>query len=289
MITHVAAAGEGRGRVLLWLSSSVPTSSSAIQAAMTLAQAYQSEVESLFIEDTQLFDLAEYPFARAITSGEAGWEDIARTELEREFRFSGAALQRQVLGAAQRAAVPCQTRVVRDVPLRAIAKACSENGPWNVVALAEPFSVETERRLDEVFANVPDMTGVVVAGREGGQKTAGPVIAIVEHLERLSSMQMVAERLASITGSTVKLMLVGDRPDELARIDGEARLLLGDVGDVALETVLTISGNVAPLAEALRRQRCGFVVAQYTGEIIGSGAGLRSLVSVVDCPMLVVR
>lgn len=298
MITHVAAAGEGRGRVLLWLSSSAPTSSSAIEAAMVLARAYQSEVESLYIEDSQLFDLAQYPFARAIGSDDAAWQDIAQPELEREIRFAGAALQRQVLGAAKRATVPCQTRVVRDEPLRAIAEACSQNGPWNVVALAEPFGAEAERRLEAIFLNVPDMTGVVVAGRDG-RRVEGPVIAIVEQIERLSSMQKAAERIASVTGGTVKLMLVGDRPGELARIEGEARLLLSesmladalvaDVCDVALETVLTVSDDVAPLADALRRQRCGFVVAQHAGEIVGNSAGLRALTSALDCPLLLVR
>ena len=40
MIAHVAAAGEGRGRVVLWLGSSAQTSSAAIDAAMLVARAY---------------------------------------------------------------------------------------------------------------------------------------------------------------------------------------------------------------------------------------------------------
>ena len=39
MIAHVAAAGEGRGRVLLWLGSSAQASPSAIEAAMLVARA----------------------------------------------------------------------------------------------------------------------------------------------------------------------------------------------------------------------------------------------------------
>lgn len=288
MITHVAAAGEGRGRVLLWLPSSVPTSEAAIAAAMVLAQAYHSEVESLFVEDSQLFDLAEFPFARAITSDDAGWQQIAQSELEREIKFAGAALQRQVLGAAERAAVPCQTRVVRDDPLRAIAQACAENGPWNAIAIAEPFGAEAERRLGEIFETVPDMTGVVVAGRDVGAM-GGPVIAIVEQLERLTSMQKTAERLAGVTGGAVKLLLVGDRPAELARLDGEARLILGDFEEVTLETVLTVSGDMAPLAEALRRQKCGFVIAQHGGDVTGGIDALRTIMSALQCPLLLVR
>ncbi len=131
--------GEGRGRVVLWLGSSAKPSPSAIDAAMLLARAFESEVESLFVEDRQIFDLAEFPFARVIGSSDEQWRALPREELEREMHFMGAALQREVTAAARRASIPCRTRVVRDDPLRAVANACAENGPWNVVTLGEPF------------------------------------------------------------------------------------------------------------------------------------------------------
>ena len=64
MIAHVAAAGERSGRVVLWLGGSAEASRFAIEAAMLLGQAFQAEVESLYVEDKQLFDLADFPFAR---------------------------------------------------------------------------------------------------------------------------------------------------------------------------------------------------------------------------------
>ena len=89
---------------------------------------------------------------------------MAAPDLEHELRFVGAALQRQVADAAKRAAIPCRARTMRDDPLGALAKACAENGPWNVVAIAEPFAATDDKRLREVFASVIDTTGVMVAG-----------------------------------------------------------------------------------------------------------------------------
>ena len=66
MIAHVAAAGERSGRVVLWLGGSAGASRFAIEAAMSIAQSFQAAVDSLYVEDKQLFDLAEFPFARAI-------------------------------------------------------------------------------------------------------------------------------------------------------------------------------------------------------------------------------
>ena len=53
MIAHVAQAGEDRGRVVLHLQSGHP-SAIALEAAVRIARAFQSEIESLFVEDEQL-------------------------------------------------------------------------------------------------------------------------------------------------------------------------------------------------------------------------------------------
>jgi len=288
MIAHIAAAGEGRGRVVLWLGSSAQTSPSAIDAAMLLARAYDSEVESLFVEDRQLFDLADFPFARAIGADGGEWQALPREDLEREIHFMGAALQRQVADAARRAAIPFSARVVRDDPLRAVASACAENGPWNVVAIGEPFGAGDEKRLGQVFADVLDTTGVVIAGPLA-RRTQGPVVAAVEKFDRLGPMLKAAERLAAVTGGNVKLMLIGNRPDELGWLEGEVRLLLGDAKEPAMETVLAAAGDVVPIAEAVRRHKGGFLLAQYGGLVVSAETSLRPLASALECPLLLVR
>jgi hypothetical protein len=288
MIAHVAAAGEGRGRVVVWLPTAGRASPPAIEAAMLVARAFGSEVESLFVEEGQLFDLAQFPFARQLASGGEGWRAIAAPDLEHELRFIGLALQRQVAEAAKRASVPCRARTLRDDPLGALAKACAENGPWNVVAIAEPFAATDGRRLREVFANVSDTTGVVVAG-PSARNIAGPVVAAVEQFERLKPMLKVAERLARASGGEVTLMLVGNRPSDLSELEGKARLLLGESEGPALETVLAARGDVAAVAEAVRRHKAGLVLAQYGGLVVSGEDSPRSLAAALPCPLLVVR
>jgi hypothetical protein len=213
---------------------------------------------------------------------------MPREDLEREIRFVGAALQRQVADAARRASIVCRSRVVRDDPLNAVAKACAENGPWNVVAIAEPIGAGDEKRLAQVFASVLDTTGVVVAGPLA-RRTRGPVVVALEQFERVGPMLRAAERLAGVTGGSVRLMLVGDRRDELAWLEGEVRLLFGDNKGPALETVLTARGDVVPLAEAVRRHKGGFVLAQYGGHLVSQETGLRPLAAALECPLLLVR
>jgi len=288
MIAHVAAAGEGRGRVVLWLGSSAQTSSTAIDAAMLLARAYDSEVESLFVEDQQLFELAGLPFARIISSGEEGWRALPSVDLEREIHFVGAALQRQIATTAREASVTYRSRVVRDDPMRALARACSETGPWNVVTIAEPFGAWKEERLRDLFSSVHGTTGVVIAGPMA-RRIQGPIIAVVEEIERLSPMLKVADRINEATGGPVKLLLVGDRKDELAWLEGEARLLFSDGEETPFEVVLVERGDTPAVAETLRRHRAGFVLAQYGGLTVPAEGNLRPLSCALECPLLIVR
>jgi hypothetical protein len=291
MIAHVAAAGERSGRVVLWLGGSAGASRIAIDAAMSIAQAFQAAVESLYVEDKQLFDLAEFPFARVIGSSGGSWQPLPQATLEREMRFAAAALHRQVAEAGAAASVPCHARVVRDEPLRGLARACAENGPWNVVVVGEPLAPSDEARLAELFERVRDTTGAVIVGPLA-RRTQGPVVAVVEEFERRGPMLKAAQRLTTVTGGDVKLTLVGDRRDELAWMEGEARLLCadGDDGEIAeFETVLAANDDPAPLAAVLQRHKPGFALAQYGGRLIAPGASLRPLTQALECPLFLVR
>jgi len=66
MIAHVAESGEDRGRVVLHLRSGNPHVI-AVEAALRVARAFGSDLESLFVEDEQLFDCAAYGFAREVS------------------------------------------------------------------------------------------------------------------------------------------------------------------------------------------------------------------------------
>ncbi len=288
MIAHVAEAAEDRGRVVLWLGASAQASATAIDAAMFLASAYQSEVESLFVEDRQLFDLKSFPFARVISSYEEGWRDLPTADLDREIHFIGAALQRRIANMADRRSIAWRGRVVRDDPLAALAMACSERGPWNMVAIGEPFGVGKEAQLRELFATVTGTTGVVIAGPMA-HRIEGPIVAAVEEVERLGPMLKSTERLKEASGARVILLLVGEHVGDLAWLEGEARLMLGDNADVTLDSVLVKKGDSSAVAGALRRHKAGFALAKYGGLVLPAEGSLRPLSAGLECPLLIVR
>jgi hypothetical protein len=293
MIAHVAQADEQRGRVVLWLGASGETQDAAVDAALRLAQAFQSEVESVFIEDRQLFDLAELPFAREIPLSGRGTRPMSRAALARDLQAHASALQRHVLSRAKAADVKAQARVVRDEPVRALADVCAEKGPWNVVTVGTPVhngngTGHAGAGLAELFDVVHATTGIVVAGRTA-QRTSGPVIAVVEELERVVPMMRAAERIATATGGDARLWLLEHDQARQDWIEGQIRLALGNTPGINFEVVDMSVHTPRSVAGLMRRAGAGFVITRFGGTLTPRERDVAPFAEMLDGPLFLVR
>lgn len=288
MIAHVAEKGEDRGRVVLQIGPSGAASQVAIDAALRVAQAYQSEIESLFIEDVRIIDAAEHAFAREISNSGRRTSRLGAAVLERELASVASALQRKIVEAGRRAEVTIRCRTVRGEPLQALATACAENGPWNVVALAQPLDVLTILALPELFQAVQGTTGVVVAGSRA-RRTSGPVVALIEEFERVGPMLRAAMRLAAVTGGDARLLITGGNGERIDWIEGQIRLALGEDPTTRITVAEVERGEPAAIAETLRRMGAGFVIAQFGGSAVPADGGLMTLAAGIEGPLFLVR
>jgi hypothetical protein len=287
MIAHVARTGEDRGRVVLALGSVNP-SAVALEAAVRVARAFQSEIESLFVEDAQLFDCAAYTFVREVSLTGRRRREVSAAAMTHDLRLAAQSARRQVEALARRAEVPLRSRVVRDEPLRALAVACAERGPWNVVALAEPFASRNAEPIKQLLVEIPGTTGLVLVGPRS-RPVRGPTVVAVEDSERLPGLLRAADRLAAVDGSTIVLLLVATDEERLERMDGEARLVVDAREDVRIAHGAVARGEAAVIAEALRRLSCGFLICQFGGLTVPEEGDLRPLASVLECPLFLVR
>ena len=287
MTAHVAEAAEARGRVVLQLRTACPNEV-AIEAALRVAQAFQSGIETLFVEDLQIFDLASFPFAREISLTGRRTRALSSRQIEEEFRLAFASLQRRIEALARAAEVPIRQRVVRDDPVAALAATCAECGPWNVIALAEPFSAMSGESLRRLFESVTDSTGLVVVGPKA-RRTTGPVIVAVEEIERLPSMLRAGDRLAAVTGGTIVVLPIADDDERVRWMEAQARLLLKDRIDVQVITAGSARGAAEVVAETLRRLQGGFVISEFGGLVVPADRDLKALAAALECPILLVR
>jgi hypothetical protein len=287
MIAHVAESGENRGRVVLQLGSAHP-SAIALQAAVRVARAFQAEIESVFVEDEQLFDCAAYSFVREVSLSGQRSRAVSALEIGEGLRLAAQAARRQVEALARLADVPLRSRVVRDEPLRAMAIACAETGPWNVLALGEPFAGSNAGLLKQLLVEISGTTGVVMVGPRARHVT-GPAVIAVEDPASLPALLRAAERLTALDGAHIVLLLIAPDEDTLLRMDEQARLVVEAREDVRITTAAMARGEAAVVAEALRRLNGGFVICQFGGLVVPDEGNLSPLASVLECPLLLVR
>jgi hypothetical protein len=287
MIAHVAQSGEDRGRVVIQIRSRQP-SAVAMQAAVRIARAFGSDLESLFVEDTQLFDCAAYGFAREISLSGRLSRALSVDTVMRDLHLAAQGTRRQLEALTREAQVPLRCRVVRDEPLRALTIACAEVGPWNVVILGEPFAAGHSCELKQMLAEVSGTTGIVMVGPRA-VRVAGPVIVAVEDTAELPDMLRTADRVAAVDGVEIVLLLVGPGTDELDRMEGEARLVLEDREGVRIARAAVAPGATAVIAETLRRMRGGMVICRFGGLVVPDEGDLSPLETALECPLFLVR
>lgn len=284
---HVAEAGEDKGRVVLQLCSGHPNPV-AVDAAVWLARAFGSEIESLYVEDQQLVELARYPFAREISLSGRHKRSLSSNDIERHFRFASAEFRTVIESRARAAEVPCRSRVMRGEPVAALAVACSECGPWNVVALAEPFTSPACPPLKQLFETVSDTTGLMIVGPEA-RRARGPIVIAIERLEQLATTLGAAERLAAVDGHPISVCLIAEHDSGLAELEPAVRLALSERPNVAIAGLVLMRGSPAAAAEALRRMQPGLIIGRFGGLLVPEEGDLRPLAAGLECPLLLVR
>lgn len=288
MIAHVAEAGEQRGRVVLHLSSCHPNRI-AVEAAIRVAQAFQSEIESVFVEDVELFDVARFPFACEVSFDGRRRRALSPDVVEEQLRLTAQASGRQVAKLAKSADVPTRLTIVRGEPVAMLARACEECGPWNVVALSEPLSAGSGPVVHQLLGSVAGATGAIVVGPRA-KRTDGPVVAAIEDLSHLEPMLRAAERLLTVTGEIgVILLLIADTPEQGHLMEDQARLALGAETTARIVVADPRHGTAIELAEIVRRLGGGFLLAQLGGMLVPVEGALDHLVSTLESPLFLVR
>ncbi len=284
---HIAEASEAKGRVVVHLGSGM-ANTVAIDAAVWLARAFQSEIEGLFVESQQLLEWARYPFAREISFSGRSQRALSIEELERDLKVASAAFHREVMARAGALDVKVHKRVVRDEPVSALSAVCAACGPWNAVALAEPFTSPACPSLKELLETVRDATGLLVVGPRAS-RTNGPIVIALEHAELLPAMVSAAEKLAAVVEGRISVCLVASDENALAELDNASRLVIAEHPNVEMAGTIITFGAEAAAAEALRRLMPGLILARFGGLLMPEAGDLRPLAESLECPLLLLR
>jgi len=111
----------------------------AVEDAANLAARWKASLHGIFLEDENLFRLADLPFGRQAMLSSALSEGLNRAEIERLSSASGAAMRRALRDVAMRRGLEWSFGIVRDLPgVAALAR--FEADMLVVEAATRPFS-----------------------------------------------------------------------------------------------------------------------------------------------------
>lgn len=288
-VVHVAADGENRGRVVLRVHSGRPHPL-AVDVAIRIAQAYHARLESLFVEEPQLVDGAAHPFVREVLLSGRATQSFDVRDVEAILGYEARRARRYIEARAQAASVPFALRVTRDESVRALSVACTEDGPWNVIVLADAFSPMGHQALAQMLDLISGATAVVAVGPRA-TRTVGPIVVAVENADRLESMLRLAERLAGEEPdrSPIRILLVTETVAACGELEAHVRLALAGHSDTLQMSSVPTLGAPDVAIEAVRRSGAGLVIAQAGGLLIGADDHVRMLAQCLECPIVLVR
>lgn len=286
MIAHVAEQGEDRGRVVLQVGPTADLSIAAVEAAVSVAQTFGSEMECLFVEDADLAESTRFAFVQELDSASLETRALSLPDIELGWQTAARTTQDRIGGIADSAGVTYWRSTVRESINVALNQACAERGPWNIVAIGSPQDGPLATRIGDLVVNVRGTTGFVVAGREA-QGSDGPVIAIAESIDRVLPMWRTASRIAAATGCEASLLVLDSGVQDDGWTEDQALLALAE--DPSARVTVVSAGDLVPrqLADRLCRADPSLVILQFGGHAVPSDAALTALTSELDGAILV--
>jgi hypothetical protein len=139
-----------------------------------------------------------------------------------------------------------------------------------------------------LFANVSGTTGLMLVGPKA-RRSRGPIVAVVESPDHLQPLLRAGERMSSVVGGEILLLLLSDNAASSQWLEDQVRLALGDQPKVRLLHCQTDQGAPAALAEVIRRLQAGFVIGHFGGILVPPNGDLRDLVAALECPLFLMR
>jgi hypothetical protein len=162
-------------RLVLGLQPSAPDRT--MQLAVELADLLHLDLLGLFLEDTNLRDLASIPFAREFRPLGGGWHAIDLDRLSHDFDLAARAIERTFTEAAKRLPTRHQFEVIRGPMAKTFASVSRTD---DIVMIVEPMS--PAERATQQFAWLMEAAfqsaAAVMLVPPQIARTKGPIVAI---------------------------------------------------------------------------------------------------------------
>jgi nucleotide-binding universal stress UspA family protein len=271
-------------RILIPLDAS-ENSMSALDTAADLAAVLGAELEGLFVEDINVLQLCEFPFAREVSFLGPGFRRIDRAETERQLRIQAQRLQKILSEVASRFHVPWKFRVTRGgVPAEVLAAA--ERADLTIMGRSGRSMTGRRRVGSTVRTVISKGKGMTLIIEQG--MYFQPPVQVVFTGSRLSEKALALAVDLGRKKSIPVVVLVAGEPEEQEKLQERARDLIPGRGEGVSLHILPQPLDLGRINQSVRLHGPGPLFVPCEKPQL-HGESLQDLVDAIQNPVLLVR
>ena len=253
-----------------------------IDAAMTLAQALEAEIEGCFIEDADLLNLSALPFAKAIRPADRSVQHIERHQMEREFARAASNWQRTLFAKSSRTSVHCSFKIMRGAYTTELAREAAASD----LVVVNPANLPHRRpnAISLLWQAIEAAMGTVIMPERGCWHAEGPVVVLAAGSAFERSMLTIAGRISGATVGKSVLLTTDVKAGSSIDVSDLAGSQLGSRDDVRVVQ----AGNLETAAMRLSELRPSFVILQPSKATL-SEVAISMLLNSGQAPLMLLR
>jgi nucleotide-binding universal stress UspA family protein len=271
-------------RILVALDAS-SHSLAALEAAVELAAKMEAELLGLFVEDINLLQLAELPFAQGISYPSAVGQQLDKSSMELALKVKAAQARQALATAAGQLHVRWSFRTVRGYITSEVLEAALEA---DLLTLGKS-SRQLARRGGlgstawEAIARAPRPVLLV----QQGVGIKQPVLVVYDGSESAKQALATAADMAQAYGDGLVVLVLAHTPNVAQQLKDEAANRLQDK-KLRVRYQWLDKPHVQNLTQIIQAEKGGILVLSSESPLL-AGNVIREILEEMTCPVLLVR
>lgn len=272
-------------RILVALDASTH-SLAALEAAAKLAAQMEAELLGLFVEDINLLQLAELPFAQEMSRLFTAGQQVDKLKMERALRVQAEQARQALAITAEQMRVRWSFRVVRGQVISEILTAALEADLLSLGKISRPLTHRL--RLGSTARAAVTKAPHSVLLTQHGMGIKQPVMVVYDESSKTSKHVLeVATTLTQVNGGELIVFILADTLEVARRLEDEiSKWLQGQKLQVRYRWLNRL--DVPGLIQTLQMKEGGVLVLDGESSFL-EGEVIQKLLDEIDCPILLVR
>lgn len=253
-----------------------------LESLARLAQVLDAELQTLFVEDTDLLRLAALPFAREVGLASAARRSLQGPDLEHALHAQARRAQTALARLAEQSGMRWSFQVARGQLQAQLTQAMLATDLITVTLGGEPVQLLRRRAVVRSLMTTTSQPMLVLPA---GSRLQPPYLAVFDGSPAAERTLRLARQLAGEQGAAIRILLVTARQ----AVEGLRHTAEAALGDVNLSVRYRVASTCTAetLIRAVRSESAGGLLLPLHDATLSDEA-VGELLSRIRCPVLLV-